>query len=403
MAISDNYSPDISYGNGVTTVFTGTWKVLNEDYFNCKLRNVSTGAEELLSNGSDYTLTFDDSGYQVTLTSAPSNEYQVIRYRSVSMDQSSPYKTSKGFQGAVIENSFDKITAIAQDMQDTVSRSLVRDIASNECDISGAVLHNVGAAIYNNDAVTKGYVDELAIIAGNVPSPAIGDVGSVLEATGEGLFDWVAPTVPEIALTDIADIAAGTMLVRLPGSGNGPPVAATMTAAGYSLMDDADAAAQLTTLGLYGTVIDRAYGELTTVLTGTTIIPFDDTIPTSSEGTALTGLTASITPKTTTNKLRVTVSVPVAAGTVQKAVAVALFVNGGGNAVAVGVNECSNNDNPSVINFTHEYIPGVTTAQTFTLRFGPSTATTITINGGAGARFFAGTLKATIVVEELRA
>jgi len=358
MAISDNYSPDISYGNGVTTVFTGTWKVLNEDYFNCKLRNVSTGAEELLSNGSDYTLTFDDSGYQVTLTSAPSNEYQVIRYRSVSMDQSSPYKTSKGFQGAVIENSFDKITAIAQDMQDTVSRSLVRDIASNECDISGAVLHNVGAAIYNNDAVTKGYVDELAIIAGNVPSPAIGDVGSVLEATGEGLFDWVAPTVPEIALTDIADIAAGTMLVRLPGSGNGPPVAATMTAAGYSLMDDADAAAQLTTLGLYGTVIDRAYGGLTTVLTGTTIIPFDDTTPTSSEGTALTGLTASITPKTTTNKLRVTVSVPVAAGAVQKAVAVALFVNGGGNAVAVGVNECSNNDNPSVINFTHEYIPG---------------------------------------------
>jgi len=268
MAISDNYSPDISYGNGVTTVFTGTWKVLNEDYFNCKLRNVSTGAEELLSNGSDYTLTFDDSGYQVTLTSAPSNEYQVIRYRSVSMDQSSPYKTSKGFQGAVIENSFDKITAIAQDMQDTVSRSLVRDIASNECDISGAVLHNVGAAIYNNDAVTKGYVDELAIIAGNVPSPAIGDVGSVLEATGEGLFDWVAPTVPEIALTDIADIAAGTMLVRLPGSGNGPPVAATMTAAGYSLMDDADAAAQRTTLGLGSVATQNANAAAITVNNG---------------------------------------------------------------------------------------------------------------------------------------
>jgi len=124
MAISDNYSPDKNQGNGVTTEFSGSWKVLNSSYFRCALESVSTGVQTLLTLGSDYDLEFGESGYKATLHTAPSSAYYVVRYREVALDQTDPYRTSKGFQGTVIENSFDKLTAIEQDQNDQIERSI---------------------------------------------------------------------------------------------------------------------------------------------------------------------------------------------------------------------------------------------------------------------------------------
>jgi hypothetical protein len=124
MAINDNYAPDVSVGNGVTTVFTGSWKVINATYFKCLLRLVSTGAETLQAQGTDYTLTFDDSGYSIEFVTAPSALYEVVRYREVTIDQQNPYRTAKGFQGAVLENSLDKITAILQDLDKQIDSCL---------------------------------------------------------------------------------------------------------------------------------------------------------------------------------------------------------------------------------------------------------------------------------------
>lgn len=130
MAISDNYAPDISLGNSVTTQFSGTWKVLNADYFKAALQSVATGIQTPLAQGSDYTLTFDDNGYEIDLAVAPSSDYYVVRYREVALDQTDPYRTSKGFQGKVVEDSFDKLTAIDQDQQDQIDRSLKFQVGS---------------------------------------------------------------------------------------------------------------------------------------------------------------------------------------------------------------------------------------------------------------------------------
>lgn len=83
---------------------------------------IATGARATV-NPADYTLTFTDSGYSVTLDSAPATTVNVVRSREVAVDQIVNYTTSRGFQGTVTENSFDKITAIAQDLQDAVDRS----------------------------------------------------------------------------------------------------------------------------------------------------------------------------------------------------------------------------------------------------------------------------------------
>lgn len=131
MAISDNYSPDISLGNGVTTQFSGNWKVLNADYFKAALQSVATGLQTPLVQGSDYTLVFDDDGYEITMAVAPTSANYIVRYREVTVDQTDPYRTSKGFQGKVIEDSFDKLTAIDQDQQDQIDRSLKFQVGSS--------------------------------------------------------------------------------------------------------------------------------------------------------------------------------------------------------------------------------------------------------------------------------
>lgn len=134
MSISNNYAPDKSLGNGVTTQFSGNWKVLNASYFRCALESVATGVQTLLTLGADYTLSFTESGYTATLTTPPTSDNYVVRYRQVDLTQTDPYRTSKGFQGKTIEDSFDKLTAIDQDQQDDIGRSLKFQVGSTASD-----------------------------------------------------------------------------------------------------------------------------------------------------------------------------------------------------------------------------------------------------------------------------
>ena len=130
MTISDNYTPDKSIGDGSTTDFSGSWSVLSASYFRLYLETIATGAQDLQELDVDYTLSFDDDGYVATMVVPPTSSYNVIRARDVAQEQNVPYKTSKGFQGIVQEGSFDKLTAMDQDQQDQINRSLTFPIGS---------------------------------------------------------------------------------------------------------------------------------------------------------------------------------------------------------------------------------------------------------------------------------
>ena len=91
MAISDNYSPDVSVCDGVTTTFTGDWKVFNSSYFRFAIENIATGVQTLLTMGTDYTLSFGETGYSAVTTVAYSSAYKAVRYREVALDQTNPY------------------------------------------------------------------------------------------------------------------------------------------------------------------------------------------------------------------------------------------------------------------------------------------------------------------------
>ncbi len=124
MSISDNYTPIKALGNGVTTTFSGSWKMISEDYSRVWLESVATGVQTLKVLDTDYTVAISDSGFVVTMAAAPTNANYVVIGREVPKDQLDPYKTSKGFQGSVLEGGLDKLSAITQDLQDQVDRTL---------------------------------------------------------------------------------------------------------------------------------------------------------------------------------------------------------------------------------------------------------------------------------------
>ena len=179
MSITDNYSPDKSVGNGSTVIFTGNWSPLSASYMRVYLELISTGVQTLVDQGGaadQYTLSFDQSGYIVTMNTAPTSDYNLIRARDVSIDQTVPYKTSKGWQGIVNEDSYDKITAIAQDQQDQIDRTPKFPIGSSVTNAAlpepidgyGLIWDGVTGVMRNTSAALFVLEGNAAIVAANI-------------------------------------------------------------------------------------------------------------------------------------------------------------------------------------------------------------------------------------------
>lgn len=148
-------------------------------------------------------------------------------------------------------------------------------------------------------------------------------------------------------------------------------------------------------------IVDRAYAEYNGITGITAVIPIDDTIPQQGEGTQL--LTATISPKATTNRLRVTVSGSGGTASIAQSVC-AIFRDAIANAlhsVVISTADASNIPNFST---TFEFVPGTTSPVNINVRFGPNTGGTFYPNATVGgARLLGGNAKITLVVEEIAA
>lgn len=201
--IDDNYAPQSTSCNGTTTVFTGSWTPIAASYFKLELELISTGVRTAQTQGVDYTLAFTDAGYTATMTTAPSALYNVIRYREVAVEQDVAYKTSSGFQGAVIENSFDLVTAAIQDVNDAVSRSIKFPIGSPTSDVTiaepeaGKVLiwNNDEDALINGDLADASLVQVTPSITSNLTINVPADYATPLAAMNYLMDYFISPDV----------------------------------------------------------------------------------------------------------------------------------------------------------------------------------------------------------------
>lgn len=149
--------------------------------------------------------------------------------------------------------------------------------------------------------------------------------------------------------------------------------------------------------GASGKVVQVVYTETGAVSTGTTTIPFDDTIPQNTEGTEF--LTQAITPTSSTNKLQIDVTI-FATVTSTPWIIVALFQDTTADAIATTATFNNLSTAGASIVLRHTMTAGTTSATTFKVRIGPSSAATVTFNGQSGGRIFGGVAASSITVTE---
>jgi hypothetical protein len=151
-----------------------------------------------------------------------------------------------------------------------------------------------------------------------------------------------------------------------------------------------------------GDIVQQVITQTGALATGTTILPFDNTIPQITEGNEY--MTRAITPLNASNILLIDVHAVLSsnfAGTT--AITAALFRDSTANALAAGTQLSPSANAPMTVSFRHRMVAGSTAATTFRVRGGTSGAGTTTFNGNAGAGVLGGVLASSITITELKA
>ena len=151
-----------------------------------------------------------------------------------------------------------------------------------------------------------------------------------------------------------------------------------------------------------GDVIQTVRTEFTDVATGTTIMPTDDTIPQITEGDQY--MTQAITPVNIRNKLRITAQAFFSWTAEDNGTQMALFQDATADALSTSV--ASARTTVASLNPTYfDYMmrAGTVSETTFRIRSGCAAVGTTTFNGGAGVRFYGGTINSFMRIEEIQA
>lgn len=165
--------------------------------------------------------------------------------------------------------------------------------------------------------------------------------------------------------------------------------------------DHSDAANGGTVARPAGSIVQVVNVQDGALATGTTVIPYDDTIPQNTEGDEY--MTLAITPTSATNKLKIEVVCNLAHSSTVTNLLAALFQDATANALAAGQSAKANAANtPGQVLFTHYMAAGTTSSTTFKVRAGSGTAGTTTFNGASGARRFGGVMASSITITEIK-
>lgn len=236
------------------------------------------------------------------------------------------------------------------------------------------------------------------VLASNVVTSSLTSLGTItsLVATTAAISGGTITGITDITVADggtgASTFTDGGVLV---GNGTGAVQATSAGTSGYVL----------TSTGVGSDPTFQSRGKLVqmvsvldgAVATGTTAIPYDDTIPQITEGDQY--MTLAITPLSASNNLRISVVVNGGTSTSDHLIA-ALFQDATAGALAAVASKGSTATTQIALSFAHVMAAGTTSATTFRVRVGGSGGTT-TFNGSNSGRIFGGVLASSIVIEEI--
>lgn len=147
-----------------------------------------------------------------------------------------------------------------------------------------------------------------------------------------------------------------------------------------------------------GSLVQVVNTQTGAVATGTTVLPYDDTIPQNTEGDQYMSL--AITPKSTTNLLKIQFILQIT-GSVAGVLTGALFQDSTASALAAGAIFDPSAGQLFPVVCTYYMTAGTTSSTTFKVRAGLDRAGTTTLNGQTSARKLGGVLMSSLTIEEI--
>lgn len=127
--IPDNYKPIRQLGNGSTVSFSFDFPLISENFI--KVFRERNGVQSEVSR-SEYTVSFDGQGGSVTFNTAPKKNDVIVVTRDIPLEQETPYKTSSGFPAVRVEDNFDKLTAITQQLNEIAGRCVKVNVTGDQ-------------------------------------------------------------------------------------------------------------------------------------------------------------------------------------------------------------------------------------------------------------------------------
>ena len=126
MTVSTTTSKVSYSGNGSTTVFAYTFKVFDEDDLTVILRDNTTGTETVQAITTNYTVSGvgNTGGGNVTFVAAPATGKTVVVRRESDQTQTTDYTPNDPFPAEAHEDALDKLTFIAQEVQEELNRAI---------------------------------------------------------------------------------------------------------------------------------------------------------------------------------------------------------------------------------------------------------------------------------------
>lgn len=178
----------ISYnGNGVTTIFAFPYRFFTNTDLTVILVD-ALGASTTLVLNTDYTVTGADesAGGTVTLSVAPAVGERLVIARVVPLTQEVDYITGDPFPAETHEGALDKLTAIVQQHQEQLSRTLRLPL---ESDVGASTIDPAAVEIVAGIAAD---VTTVALNNANVTTVATNDANVTIVATNIGNVNIVA-------------------------------------------------------------------------------------------------------------------------------------------------------------------------------------------------------------------
>jgi hypothetical protein len=371
-------------GNGVTVAFPFAFKVFTTADVLAIQAVTATGVETTKALTTDYTVALNPDqntspGGTLTMLVAPPAGTTLTLTSQVATTQGVDLTNLGGFYPAIINAALDRLTILAQQLTEKVSRAVLVTISSgtNPVDIIAAIFTasstatSAAAAASASQGAAAGSAAAAAASAAAIalPLPVTSGGTGAITAGAARIALGVAASGANNDITQLTSLTTALSIAQGgSGSGTGKRIVNVVEATPY----------------------------VTYSSTGTAAI-YDDTIPQIGEGSEL--MTVTITPQNAANRLRIEFSGNFCSSLNGDIVWQALFQDATANALAATSNEQRDAlTHPSGL--VHEMAAGTTSATTFRIRWGSNSATAY-VNGSNTTRKFGGIMAARLRVTEV--